>query len=106
MKQRGSYQPAMLVSSHNYETKWFFAISGYEHEHALPSILQAKTASYCKRDLPLIESPDLEIHTTEQHKSEFVTAFVKICVFPPFKEILVIVTSIRISNLVFPEFLR
>ena len=66
----------MLVSSHNYETKWFFAISVYEHEHALPSFLQAKTVSYCKRDLPLMESPALEKHTNEQLKSEVLTAFV------------------------------
>ena len=36
-------KPAKLVSSHNYETKWFFAISPHEREHVLPSFLQAKT---------------------------------------------------------------
>ena len=66
----------MLVSCHNYVTKWFFAISPYEHEHALPSFLQARTFSNCKCDLPLMESPDLEIHTNEQLKSKVLTAFV------------------------------
>ena len=66
----------MLVSSHNYETKRFFAISPYEHEHTLPPFVQAKTITYCKRDLPLMESPDLEIHTNEQLKSKVLTAFV------------------------------
>ena len=36
----------------------------------------SKTVSYCKRDLPLMERPDLEIHTNEQLKSEVLTAFV------------------------------
>ena len=66
----------MLVSSHNYETKWFFGISPYEYEHALPSFLHVKTVSYYKRDLLLMESPDLEIHTNEQLKSKVLTAFV------------------------------